>query len=284
LGTLNKARFLIGFPSDQWSPHKRTKLEQWIDKQDENFRPDYFIALKSIPREIRKWIPKDRIHKWSEPDAEKVVREKTVGSTWNSRPSGSYEGYVGGVYQRVIEAADIIPKNGVFYYAKSEGAAGKNVVEALNPDATVVSLGLNRVAKFKRDFPGAKRCYDYAKEQAVIWAKKLTHEDKLYLTIHGNRECQTLSNFNPAEIDDPDFEEAVRVCKSDRKALKAKRDMFGTLLHDQKLTVEWEDPIEKYPLLTRRGYYDILSGDSMEHAVIYINAAYAAEREDEADA
>jgi len=285
LSTILDSVFFYGYDSDSWSPYKRQKLEQWIEKQGENYdRPKNYVLLNHIPRDLRFWLRKDQIEAWADPDAEKIVREKTmVGNSWNQRPSGSYSGYVNGVFEDIIEADEIDTSKPLFYYKQDKSAWGHEptveIIKVLEKDATIIRLAKNRINKFLRDFPMAQEVDEYNKQAQANWHKSLTEDEKIYLHYENNyNSSQSIPSFLDADkIDDPELKRVVRIRKSNPKKLMELNRLF-----DEAPKFSFKDPSEKYPLLAaaaHKWYYRSSVSDKDEtHLYLYINAAYAAER------
>jgi hypothetical protein len=272
---IRDAIFLVGFDKDQFSPYQRQKLEQWFDNLGQD-RPDNFVLIPSMPRVLKKWISSDRIMSWANgPQLEKVVREKvTVGSSWQQRVSGSYSGYVAGVKETSIEAKDIDVNEPIFWIRKSEDfpPRASNIVKHLYPNATIVQLGENRIKKFERDFPTAQRLYEFIRAARAEWVSKLTKDKQVWLHLYTSGSSE-LKDLDPSLIKDPRLSWTVSLAQSKRNNLWNEYQIYGDYGE-----LDWDSPLERYPLLNNR-YCRSGSATMMEeHKYIYINAVYAAER------
>jgi hypothetical protein len=281
--TFERAIWITGYDSDSFSPFKRQKMEQWLEQKgitvssvrrrnEDVAGAEYVIFCNKLP--MRAWIDPKTVYPWSEIKEQKIVREKT--KTTSGRPSGSYTGYVAGLYVNIIQAADIDVTKPIFYRDKYEG--GHKEIFHLHPDATIVTLGQNRVAKFKRDFPTAKQVTPYIQAQADKWWKSLSNDDKLMLKINESRSLADLMALDASKIDDPELVRVVTILKTNKPEVKAMYNILGRHIVGG-ATFSWSNPLDAYPLLTSALRYDTMRGMFADHAYLYINAAYAAGQE-----
>ena len=290
--TLRDAIVFTNFEHERWSPHRRAKLEQWISKQDNFKRPESnFVMVPRIPENLKLWLNDDQILSWEGPEAEKIsTKRDAYGNPMprGERPKDSYEAKVkSNTYEQRIQAEDIDTDNLILYTLKDNPQRNRweptrsdsdSIQRKLDPQATVVYLGLNRVAKFQRDFPQAENLGDYNNRKRREFLATLTDTQKLYLTLKNDYAQQYFKNFDATRIDDPVFKRLVEVAKMQMGDVVTK---YSTLGGD--VAVEYEDPREKYPLLPNRVYDLEADEDSnltqeqyMDNVYLYMRATYFA--------
>jgi hypothetical protein len=280
--------YFVGYESSEFTPYKRQKLEQWESVEGVT-RPARYILCKALPVDAVEWINPALVYDWKVVEAQKIIREKSV--TMSGRLTGSYDGYVDGVWTEQIPANDIDTSKPLFwskkepedrysrYYGRrdSEQFKGWNIVKDKHPNCTMIQLGANRIEKFKRDFPKAKNLAEAAKQIAVDWKNSLTDEQKLLMHIHKVANMDRLRPLDPEQIDDPKLQQAVIYAKRNISDLNAKMVIYSNFIDVP--TVKWSDPSDAYPLLTSLNSYATLSGQIKSHMHMYLNAAYAARQE-----
>jgi hypothetical protein len=286
--------WITNFEGAELTSYKREKLDQYVEKNNLT-HPDLYILVKELPVQkdangvvtdrASEWWPSDRILDWTIINQEKIIREKVVRR--DGRPSGSYNAYVAGTQERGMLAAKIDTSKPLFYehgassYWNLHNSRAIKAVQSAHPDATIVILGGNRIAKFKRDFPQAREVTEYVRATAKSWAANLTDAEKLVLFFEDNTVIRSDLRFLAPFKDD--------LLDAD---LVAAIDLAMTPV-DRKLTAAWDrwrqwgasysykfvNPLSKYALLTSFHSLATLRGKSQEHLHIYLNAAYTAEQE-----
>lgn len=286
-GSLN-FRWFEGFTSNSMSPYKRKKLEKWMS-DNSMAAPRTWIMTDKIPNEVKKWIDPSRIHDWTVVDAIKLPAN---APRQDGRPTGSYNVVLAelesskatGVLKTSlvrrskdgVEAADLDTTKPIYWVTKQEYyPAYLKLTDKVHPKGyTVVILGLNRINKFERDFPMAKRLKNAVRDLAEKWAATLTDEDKMYLRVMESDHARMLKNMDETNIDDPELVEAIRVAKTKNQTLHNTYNEFSGYI-----AIELAEgcPTDKYPLLDSIGYYGY--NENKDHIAIYINAVYAAGQE-----
>jgi hypothetical protein len=278
LARLNVKRFwLVGYDEQDFSPYKRQKLVQWMEEKGHT-TPDNFILVRTLPNP--EWIDPSTVHPWAEVKAQKIVRENVKRR--DGRPSGSYEGYVAQKYSRTINA-DQIDTTQLFWVDNRRGMTTREqeIINTEFPQATVILLGGNRITKFQRDFPMAEELSPFVKKLAEDWKKKLTHEEKLAIHLADRRDVESLLKLDHEEIVDPELSEAVRIVKNRDKKVCHQFQMFYNWVGEVK-PANWTNPLHSYPLLEAcllGARYGTMTQSMKDHMYLYINAAYAAEKE-----
>lgn len=280
--TIRDSMIVTDFEHERWSPHRRLKLEQWISKQENFKRPENFILVPFIPQDLEIWINDDQIMSWEGPEAEKIKSERSGGNGGGgNRPKGAYDAYVASAsYEKRVQAEDLDTTQKIFwtrkdkagsYYTAEKRMDSMQLQRYFDPNATVVVLGDNRIAKFQRDFPQAQNLGEYNKQQTERFIRSLTETQKLYLTLSDDYAQQYFKHFDASKIDDPQFKKLVEVSQMDMERIKSTYKLVGV-----EVAVEYDDPRENYPLLPSRVYdmEDDENGEYMEHIYFYMRATY----------
>lgn len=274
-----KTIWVTGYDGADFSAHKLKKLHAWAEQKGlSNY--EYFVMLDRIPKEVRPWIDKSRVYNWEEPAAIKIKVERNA-KTGMGRISGSYKGYVDGVWTNEIVAQDIDTSKPVFFYpARDLDRFWRQILDKNHQNgSTLVLLGANRVNKFKRDFPAAKNAWDHIREIAATWQNNLNHHDLLALSLYVSGDRDAYRRFDADRVDDPDLRDAIRISKSNIDKLIEDWKLYSRFITFAKS--DWQDPLAKYLLLTNMSIYGKLNGKFADQMYLYINAAYAASKEDE---
>lgn len=266
-----KGFWLTGYESADFTAYKRQKIDQWLSEKGLS-TPEFFILTKECP--IPEWVDPATIHPWNEVAAQKIVRE--TQKRYDGRPTGSYEGYLATKWQSVIEAKDIDTTKPVFWLAKEwDYGSNRKIIDHNYPDATVVRLGLNRINKFKRDFPMAKEVREHSKELAEAWRNKLSSEQVVSIHLSTSGEIDELKHFDPELINDPQLKSIVSMSKVRDTILIGEHKLYNNWV----TLPDWKNPFNEYKLLTSCSSYDIMKADFREHCYLYLNAVYAAKQE-----
>lgn len=287
--------YFDGFDGAQLTATKRAKLEKYLTDNGIQ-QPTYLIFADGFTSGERFWIPADRLLDWAPVDEVKLPRAEKAEN--GSRPRGSYKGWNGSTWYQRIEADKIDPTATLLYVQGNIYGAQQTHALKRGPlcdyDTTgkyvIVCLEANRVEKFKRDFPHARHVNDLAREKARDWFDKLDADTlKAAAFQRGGVSHTRLRALDATLVDDPDVAEGIRL---------ASVKLDGGLLTRMAEWGRWAEgparpaldpippnPLDKYPLLTSA----LTSADlgrrlSSEHAVLYINAAYADAAEKEAAA
>lgn len=268
--------WLTGFEDADFSTYKKQKLSQWFAKQTFATHPAQIILCKHVPTDVVDWMNAKTIRPWAEVAAEKIVRENVQRN--DGRPTGSYKGYVNGVSNYSILAEEIDTSHPILYVSLHDDVDGiRTFLNRFYTNYTVVTLGLNRIAKFERDFPTAQRFSDAKKSLAEKWLKGLSDADKLAIHLHCELNiADELHIYDPTQIDDPELAAAV-------EAAKVKTDatdefyVFRYIINYP--SFKWDNPLKKYHLLTEGRFYGSMGTKLKNHVYLYLNAAYAAGQE-----
>lgn len=271
--------WIINHDGSEFSPYKRLKLEQWLSTEGIAV-PNQLVLCKSVPVEVFDWIDATTIYDYDKINSQKIIRENVT--KMNGAPSGSYKGYVpGGQRQSTLMAADIDTTQPIYFTSKDGNYAAQKVVMHHHKNmATIVEMGLNRFAKFQRDFPSAKNLADTANTLVKSWVANLSEEDKVSLHLHRSNETRTLLLFEAERINDPKFKQAIEVAKTKNVTLLADYGVYENhIRYENYEPTTWVNPMEKYALLTQMSFYGKINEELKNHLYLYINTAYAVEQE-----
>lgn len=278
------AIWLTGYDSDKFTPHKTKKLEKWIENKKFETNPRRFILTDKLPADSA-WIDKKKIYDWQEVKDTIVESDSTKGPK-SDRPTGSYDAFIGTVSTLAIEADKLsrkhlfyihssVPKNKYGYHPRP---AELSPLLELHPDATLVTLTANRIAKFQRDFPMAQDAREYIRAKASAWEASISKEDRIANTMHKSGDYDLLRFLDPEKVDDPKLIEAIGLFGRNIQSLLNSEKNWRNWVRVK--GADWKNPLEAYPLaanldLTYRGLSDIVKAELH----LYLNAAYAARKE-----
>lgn len=265
------------FDGANLTPTKRAKIERyWTTTEPSGQRPDAVARYIFIPDGLTAaesfWLDGLRIIDWSVIDAVKLPRDP---QTKKAGPTGAYKGrWYDGSYPPIMAAA-IDTSKPILYHQGNIWSFRQcwELRRGMIPDGLlVVCLEANRLAKFKRDFPKAQSVEDYGKawvkKQVASWdATKLKAAQ-----LQGLPGTGLLRSLPADAINDPAVKEAVTLAKMDVAKLREQINNWGR----EHVPSGVKNPLEKYPLML---HVRSLTGKvDVDHAVTYLNAAYAAGR------
>lgn len=283
--------FVLGFTPGKMVAQHKERLTMWRDDTDADRaatgRAENYILCRAteLPAEVAPWIDPARVVTWDHVKAnykiERTLSSGGVGS-WKQL-KGSYEDVwtEAGATVGETPASKIRQDKPIFYFQTREWHY-LNSPEALKsayPAFTLVKLQANRVEKFKRDFPAAKHVSTVLDNLLKQFLDGITAEQKKAAWVQENYYSlcvETLKQLDPAQINDPELCELIRLSKIDLRSLKARGNVFGYALRRRIdiPTTQVKDPMESYPLLSNMPR--INNSLTKQHLVLYINAAYAA--------
>jgi len=271
------SHFLVGYEGADFTPTKRKKLHQWVDKDHQNRYAKNYILVNKVPGDIHKWIDPKTVFPWSEIAAEKIIREKNA-TLRNGRVSGSYDAYVDGDWRDNMLAEDIDTSKPLYFIGDKWAASSeKRVLDAAHKNGyTLAIMSRNRLKKFQRDFPAAKEAHKALPELAKKWADRLTEEERLAYVVQRHRYFNIFRALDHEKVDDPDLIAGIKA-SSLKSAQLGKAQIFEDYVDVPK--PKWNSPLGKYAILTSLSTYGTLNKEFVEHLHIYVNAAYAAEQE-----
>lgn len=262
---------VYGYDHTSFTPTHKRKLQQY--SSDNGIKVENYI-LTNAKIDLT-WADPSRVVPWADIKAIKLPVQQSA-YRYNSRPLGSYKAYEPGeAYTSDVQAGDIDTSKPV-YWVNKDLQSGVEALRSVKPDATLVLLPSNRVAKFCRDFPSAIKVSEAVQDLYDACAVLLTDQDikSFILKAHHAHEMRDLMRMDITKIDDPAVSEVVNLMnhKIDAKILNT-LDTLYRVATDRGVVQynDWTNPMEKYPLLR------VQYGTIHEHNYLYMNAAYAAE-------
>jgi hypothetical protein len=276
--------WIVGFDNFNWTSAMRDKLELYLEQHPvEGFDAGGAVLTADPAPPYPEWIPAERIIDWSA--VRKFRLPKQAGTTTASAGTKAltYRTWTEGRYRHDTDASAFPAKH--LYYVVGRSYCGQEyaaTVHALSDDAVLVEVSPPRLAKFKRLFPHAVDAREIREAAARAWWATVSEADKAalarqYAYAPSNALCALLPAIE--RVDDPEVRDYVQKREASAKALKrhkANLSTHGRFIDRPRETVS-NDPVAKYPLLTRVGYCD---RDTLKHIIIYMNAAYAAEQKE----
>lgn len=280
IGTLMDAVLVHGYDAKKFTPAMKRKLEKWAE--DKGFKPEHFVLTYN--RLAHGWIPSTMRIDF---ETIRAIRITTVkGRDGVNRPRGSYDMWIDSKFRTGIPADQIDLSEDIFWMERgwfsAEGRyygrrkSRQNWIMETYPNATFVEMTSNRIDKFRRDFPQARHSQEVIKEIYETFKQGVKKADLVRIQMEQDGNNSLLRSLNTNRIDDPAIAKAQRqVNKPINEALQQKmndiRYLVGyvTMDNDPFFTGKWNNPIDKYPLI---------SGANKEHSYIYMNAVYAQEK------
>jgi hypothetical protein len=275
--------YFTNFAAQAFSPAKRAKLEAWLDTDEgktalPNGRPAQLVCVETLTADEQYWALGSKVLDWTPIQAIKVVRPAEVGGRgYSTRPTGSYELETGGH----VEAGDIDLSVPLLYIRPNEridphAPNWNRPAKRTYPDnAIVLIMPANRLEKFRRDFPHASHWRDYVVKEATDW---LDQQDAVLLNAAKyqiSKQGEGLTSLDPARVDDPELADWIRLQQTpgtqDLRNGIAHRSAYLSGLDRYHLETQFPDPFKKYPLAH-------CASKHAEHTILYVNAAYAADR------
>lgn len=296
--TMVDSTWVVGYDSDAFTPYKRQKLEVYceqkgIKRQAKENRgygsppPDpangvvQFIFVRTLPEAHKHWIDPANIIQWDDIKAIKIEKEAKLNGS--GRLTGSYDAFVKGVSEGQIPASQLDTTN--LFYAHSSvrnswgghpEPRGLKALLKLVPNATVVTLQENRIAKFVRDFPQAQEVNAYMTAKAAEWEKGVSHDDRIaYVIQHDYRLGGLLKSLVAERVNDP---ELLALVKHARRSLVSLENEVSRWSNYRRLDVsnvstDVQTILDRYPLLA---YLTNVTGSAKNDVYIYLDAATAA--------
>lgn len=267
------------------SSNAKAKAKEFAKMKDWPYT--YVIFTADRKADIKsKWIKKNHFVTWADLKAAlpKKVRQPGVpGATWNSgRIKGSYDLFTKNGRQDEQEVKDT---KGQLYYISVKNEKDIRVTEILrhlNMDNTVILLGANRIAKFKRDYPSVVDFYTHVRSLVVTDAPSLLSQDaKDGLDISTDL-TPWLDKLDLTKVKDPEFARIAALRTNLSVLTKAYNDnltlankvgmMYNVVRYSPKSNTF--GIFTKYPLMNEFSYYRLEAKIARE-IVYYINAKHA---------
>lgn len=248
------------------------------------------ILVGAIPPEIKPWLA--NIITYDNLKAVKLPRE-TTASYASGRIPGSYDLFT----SRQAEIAKHWGTSAARHtYAQRSGVDAEefrhwaeplffmvgNTYEAGNARIalaavsgqkgyTLVCLRADRVAKFQRNFPAARNATVAIKEGYEAWKTGVGKDVPLALAVQSRTYlARLLRTLTPRQVDDPKLRQYVELAKKDLTNERQAVTVFQRVIGVVDGRVVATDIIEFDEL------YPLMSEDSPEHNIVYVNAVYSA--------
>lgn len=285
---------VTGFDIQEFAaPHKR-KLEIYCREHD--LKPKSFLLTrdKDGPVDIE-WIAPQNLIEWKDVKDIKLERKAPVRTTGPKRLKGLYPVYRQGsyAYTEDVPANELPTDKPLYHIGPREFTNGENLkspyyknntYDALallrqEHDCTIVDLSLNRVEKFKRDFPMAKDGKTALEAIYDRLVESLTLEElegyEIKQSSHG---CQ-LDQLDQNRINDLELKRLVSLVRNSPSPVIMRIKGFEKVMsyihraqRDQTFINTGSKNaarMEVYPLL------DCIAQPDQDHTYIYLNHIYS---------
>ena len=290
---------VTGYTADSFTPSHKKKLVAHCDEHD--IDGNMYVMLNGTMPEDVEWFDVPII-KWE--DVKLIKLDRTQVNVEGSRKTllGSYDVHDGGCFTIEKKADEL--EGDLYYYTpqtyecygydskrKQEQAerAQAELFAKYRPGAMLIRLGLNRIAKFKRDFPnGAEAKPELVKMHAEL-VKTLGTDGLQALALREAGGTSKLEELDADLVEDPALKRAIELANTDvsaiAEALRAFQNQHLNLTVKNPLAnVKAYDLDEHYPLAAHvKAYHYNRRGKDSEklrwHMIIYLNAAYETEQE-----
>jgi hypothetical protein len=277
LDSILKSPVVVNFPTEKkLSGWDKKKIIQWMDENQ--IAGDTVLIFKDVfPGEP--WTNSVERVEWDVIKAIKVKREERE----RKATAAKYEVLAAtGVFHDLEELDSSKP---IIYYSPSEydSTNWDSRSSAFTTDVQIVKIGINRWEKLKRDYPAAIPIGEYVNKELSQAYAALTESDKMVLAPTGSSKSLAQS-LSYETIDDPDLVRYIESITKNVETVTMKRWHSITELcrgmgwHYKIRIIEHNNLFDRYPLLKNHGY--ISQGVETEHAAKYINAVYAASKEE----
>lgn len=297
LDDAGKNPWILGYDNAKWTATQRRKFDRYLEHHGLHDDPRKATILitdgKTVPRP--EWIDGAvlaiewaTVREWKDPEAGTGGLTDGGGGV---KYAGTYPTIIAGRWHEK-HPADDLPKSGRNLYYVEGGkwtTLQGDVAAVLSDKAIIVCLTGIRAKKFKRLFPHARDGVAVAKKAAASWYAALSDERKraIVLADSGAWGYGAITGLPSERIDDPELSALLRADELWEGGLSDewnKREAFidADTLPDKPDEVEWETVFERYPLV--RDLYQRRITDNLDHAILYINAVYAANVNESEDA
>lgn len=290
LADAGKNPWILGYNNAKWTASQRRKLDRYVEHhglREEPSKTTYFITdSAAVPRPD--WIDGavtainwQDVREWKDP------MKVTEGGTGGVKYAGTYPTYTEGRYWNENFPAEDLPTGGrKLYYVVGEKRSERAQAAAklLPEDAYVVCLTHTRAAKFKRTFPHARSAIEAVTRGAQGWYKSLGEESRLALALGAELRYRYVGPvaLPASKVDDPELSKLCRAYRLWEAGTLVERyearQEFIELADDDKTLTDYSTVCARYPLLD--GELESTIEGNIEHALLYVNAVYAANNEE----
>lgn len=258
---------IVGFNFDSPTTTHKEKIKRWISENDTTIRK--VLLCTSHPG--LPWTEGANVIDY-ERDVkpirlvEKAARVKRVRAKYDILNEHGY----------YSETDDIDDTKSIYYHSPTEKYNSESL-RILFPDDVIVKIGRNRFDKFQRDFPKAKALRPEIKDKVVECAKGLTKDDLISAGISQYDKSYYYRALDSSKIDDPEIKKYLSyfgVVSDGLRRYNAAIEAASNLgIYVEGLqTIHIDSPFKKYPLMPLLTNSDRVRN----HAIVYLNAAYAA--------
>lgn len=293
--SFSRTIWFTGFDLAGFNANHRKKIDQWLMSQPDDIRnvvraytgvgggrDAQYILLKDTPPAF--WIDPKHVVPWATIAAIRLNPVTSNGKlSYSNRITGSYD-----IIRKDDAASTYVGKYGIpakdFDQAKpilhmrgnvSNGRFYAAALDHFYPNGyTLVCMGENRLAKFRRDFPKSPTVLDALKTLCEKWVKAIPEDHRIGLAMADEYgAARELRALDPALVDDPDLKIAGRIAELDLTSVEAVRKMVVKTLGRDHLSgvLKWTNPLNKYPLYDAHHMRDY-----PDHVYHYLNSAFAA--------
>lgn len=270
--TIQKAVVITGFKNTAVTARHKAKIRAWAEDEFPN-ASTFVLSEKEVGAP---WTDNVDSGTWAEVAATDIDGPKVPGQ---KRIRAKFDVFSNGYFS---ETNTFDTTKDVVFMGPREGYDAYSIRQlgSMLDGAVVVQLGKNRWDKFQRDFDGAVHIRTYVKTRAQAFVDALTANDVLSMNA-SSQDKWLAKNLDLTLIEDKalvDYLALVKKAGVDSATMKrynsgvAAANVFGISVKAPKHDVP-TSPVKNYPLLNGSTYY--YSVDK-SHAVIYINAAFAA--------
>lgn len=264
--------FVQGYDRTKFTASHKKKLRAFAAARELDVRT--YVLTKHTLNGEAKWIDAERLVDWETVNEIKLPRAAALNG---DRIPGSYDLIINGQDRYEGLPANEIETKFPVYYVTDKHMAW-NLGKLLNEEVgehTLVILTASRVAKFERYFPAAKNGMAEARRLYDDWKDGLSDTDQTMLNIEDTYGARSdLSALDASRVDDPDLAAAIRLATGDLTNVLGRRKLFSLVLYTGQDDPNWDNPLDKYPLVSNAGYHSRRQQE--DHIYIYINAVYAA--------
>lgn len=273
-----------GFDGKGMTNVKRAKLELWFAQRGHTTTMPHCVFVDELKGDEKFWTKGWQVHDWD--DVAAIELPKAVNADGGTtRIRGSYDVILNGSRQEGMPAAKIVEEaktyplyweRGNIWTVGGNRAFKSGVIDQGN--AIVVCLGANRVDKFCRDFPAAKKLDVAAKEAAERWVKKQDDYTRKAYSVQRRLNVDVLKTLPVGDIDDPMLRNLHALATKNVSSYTTNRQAYAYWVEDvtaagDKAVIEFEKVLAGYPLYNSIGRYD---KPDKTHVVLYLNAVYNA--------
>jgi hypothetical protein len=268
--------WVAGFDPAKFTAQHKDKLHVWAGQQFGTEAPNVVsqFALVRGPAPVSVFIDPKMVVDWTTIKAIKLA----VNTTINGRPAriaGSFDlwtkkrGEARAEFSHGVPGDKINLRNPVFWhqgnrYSCSEYAA---VLAGHMPAFTLVCLPGNRIEKFCRELPTAKRVTEGCTAVYDKWFKGLSRAQRAAIAIYDANLTNEFKVLDPTKVTDKLLRQAIRDSKVNVSPLIESRREFRRVVNTAAASkAVFKNPLTKYPL-----YSSCYTRSNAAHVYSYLN-------------